>query len=283
MQIASHASRQEAEQQVAGLVAQGVDAYSVEADVPGVGTRYRVRVGRFASKAEAQKNGEYLRRQRVTGEFFVTAYLAPAETTAPTSSAAATTVPPGSATETTSAAAPVAAEATTAAKSDFRTFRDPAVGYSFARPALWEGGAWSVAHSRVQGADAGASFASKRDRASLRAVWTRLPDANDTRMYDADAIVAEAIKRIAPVASVQELRELSRAAETAGKDIETHLELEMVARDPSSAGTVSFLCKAVIVRCARGVLVLAVFYPADAPTSFAVSADLIVRSVRAPG
>ena len=70
-QIAAPQNQQDAEKQVNELLTQGLDAYWIRADVPGVGTRYRVRIGRFASKAAAQENGERLRSQGVTREFFI--------------------------------------------------------------------------------------------------------------------------------------------------------------------------------------------------------------------
>lgn len=277
-QIAAQQSQQEAEKQVAQLLAQRLDAYWVKTDVPGVGTRYRVRVGRFASKAAAQENGERLRSQGVTREFFVAEDLAPEATAAATPAA-----PAASAAEMETAIARGASKPGQGGDAGFRTFRDKAIGYSFAHPGGWRGAAWGDAKSLAQNADAGTSFTSKRDRASLRAVWTRLPNANDPGKYDADVLVDDAIKSIAPATSVQRLRELSRATENEGNDVKTYVDLDVLVRDPSSAGTLSFLCKAVIARCQQGVLLLAVFYPADASASVAASAERILRSVRTPG
>jgi hypothetical protein len=272
-QIAAPQNQQDAEKRVTQLLAQGLDAYWIRTDVPGVGIRYRVRIGRFASKAAAQENGERLRSQGVTREFFIAEYLPPTEATV-------TATPAAPATETKTA---TARAATTPDDGVFRTFRDKAIGYSFAHPGQWRGAAWSDAQSLAQNADAGASFASKRDHASLRAVWTRLPDANDPRKYDTNPLVDDVLKSLAPATSVQRLRELSRATETEGNDFKTYVDLDMLVRDPSTAGMLSFLCKAVIARCQQGVLLLAVFYPADASASVAASADRILRSVHPPG
>jgi hypothetical protein len=272
-QIAAAQSQQDAEKRVTELLAQGLDAYWIRTDVPGVGTRYRVRIGRFASQAAAQENGERLRSQGVTREFFVAEYLPPTE-----AAAAATPAAPGTETKTATAR-----EATERDEGVFRTFRDKAVGYSFAHPGHWSGAAWSDAQSLTQNAEAGASFASERDHASLRAVWTRLPGANDPRRYETNALVDTVLKMLAPATSVQRLRELSRATETEGKDVKTYVDLDMLVRDPSTAGTLSFLCKAVIARCQQGVLLLAVFYPADASASVAAGADRILRSMHPPG
>jgi hypothetical protein len=272
-QIAAAPNQQDAEKRVTQLLAQGLDAYWIRTDVPGVGTRYRVRIGRFASKAAAQENGERLRSQGVTREFFVAEYLPPTE-----AAAAATPAAPGTETK--------IATARAATKPDdgvFRTFRDKAIGYSFAHPGHWRGAAWSDAQSLTQNAEAGASFASERDHASLRAVWTRLPDANDPKKYDTNVVVDNVLKSLAPATSVQRLRELSRATETEGNDFKTYVDLDMLVRDPSTAGMLSFLCKAVIARCQQGVLLVAVFYPADASASVAASADRILHSVHPPG
>jgi hypothetical protein len=273
-QIAAAQSQQDAEKRVTELLAQGLDAYWIRTDVPGVGTRYRVRIGRFASKAAAQENGERLRSQGVTREFFVAEYLPPTDATA----AAATPAAPGTETQTATARA-----ATRGDEEVFRTFRDKVVGYSFVHPGHWSGAAWSDAQSLTQNAEAGASFSSERDHASLRAVWTRLPGANDPKKYETNALVDTVLKMLAPATSVERLRELSRATETEGNQVKTYVDLDMLVRDPSTAGTLSFLCKAVVARCRQGVLLLAVFYPADASASMAASADRILRSAHLPG
>jgi hypothetical protein len=237
-----------------------------------VGTRYRVRIGRLASKAAAQQNGERLRSRGVTREFFIAEYLPPTETTA-----TATVAAPATETKTASARA-----ATNPGDGVFRAFRDKAIGYSFAHPGDWRGAAWSDAESLAQNADAGASFTSERDHASLRAVWTRIPDANDPTKYDTNALVDQVLKNVAPATSVQRLRELSRTTETEGNDFKTYVDLDVLARDPSTAGMLSFLCKAVIVRSQQGVLLLAVFYPADASASVAASADAFSAACAPP-
>jgi hypothetical protein len=76
-QLASFSSQPEAEELVSQLKARGLDAYWIKSNVPGSGIRYRVRVGRFASRAAAQASGEKLRQQGVTQEFYVTEYEAP--------------------------------------------------------------------------------------------------------------------------------------------------------------------------------------------------------------
>ncbi|HWQ34999.1 MAG TPA: SPOR domain-containing protein [Blastocatellia bacterium] len=76
-QLASFTSQPEAEELVSQLKARGLDAYWIKSNVPGSGIRYRVRVGRYASRTAAQANGEKLRQQGVAQEFFVTEYEAP--------------------------------------------------------------------------------------------------------------------------------------------------------------------------------------------------------------
>lgn len=61
---------------LAKLKSQGVTAYSYAVKLPGQGLFYRVRVGRFATLAEARQTGEELRRNGLADDYFVTKYEA---------------------------------------------------------------------------------------------------------------------------------------------------------------------------------------------------------------
>ncbi len=60
----------------------GVGAYLVKSDVPGIGTRYRVRIGRFNTQIIAKSVAEKTRSQGLIKEFFITTYETPTTVTA---------------------------------------------------------------------------------------------------------------------------------------------------------------------------------------------------------
>lgn len=76
-QLAALTGQPEAENKVSELKSQGLDAYWIKSNVPGAGVRYRVRVGRYASRAAAQASGQQLRQRGIVQEFFVAEYEAP--------------------------------------------------------------------------------------------------------------------------------------------------------------------------------------------------------------
>lgn len=78
VQIASPTSEAEAQTMINELHARGVEAYLVKATVPGKGTRYRVRLGRFNSLAEAKTAGDRLRSRGAISEYVVMTYEPPA-------------------------------------------------------------------------------------------------------------------------------------------------------------------------------------------------------------
>mgnify|MGYP001458467555 CR=1 FL=1 len=264
-QVASMSSEREADAKVDQLKARGVDAYWVRSTVPRAGIRYRVRVGQFASKTEAQSNGERLRSQGVAQQFFVAEYEAPADPAIadrgrPTE--AATNSAPGD--------------------SDFLTFEDAAVGYSFQHPSHWTGAAWSDAErlSRVGG---GASFRSREDRTFLNAVWNKLPDANDPQKYDNTKLADTVVKNLRAGADMIELSAESPRVENDGSQIKMYVDLKARFLDPATNSTTEqFFGKAVISRCQQGILLVVVFYSQNAPPIAATNADRIVHSVRAP-
>lgn len=76
-QIASFSMQDEADGKVSELKAQGVAAYWIKSKVPGAGVRYRVRIGRFASRSAAQAQGEQLRKRGLAPDYFAAEYEAP--------------------------------------------------------------------------------------------------------------------------------------------------------------------------------------------------------------
>ncbi|MCG3159938.1 MAG: Ycf48-like protein [Acidobacteria bacterium] len=77
IQVASPTSEAEARSVIADLQAKGVEAYWVKAEVPGKGVRYRVRIGRFKSQAEAKVMADRILGRGAIKEFLVTPYDAP--------------------------------------------------------------------------------------------------------------------------------------------------------------------------------------------------------------
>lgn len=63
-----------AESKVQALKAQGLNAYWLKSNVPGQGTRFRVRLGRFPTRAAAQNYGAQLKQQGKAADFFVAAF-----------------------------------------------------------------------------------------------------------------------------------------------------------------------------------------------------------------
>lgn len=71
VQIDSMTAQDAAEGKVHQLKSQGQNAYWLKSSVPGQGVRYRVRIGRFPSRAAAQSFGARLKQQGVAPDFFV--------------------------------------------------------------------------------------------------------------------------------------------------------------------------------------------------------------------
>jgi photosystem II stability/assembly factor-like uncharacterized protein len=78
VQIASAPSETEARSLVADLKSNGIEAYWVKAEVPGKGVRYRVRIGRYKTQADAKAAGDRAMGKNLINEFIVTIYEAPA-------------------------------------------------------------------------------------------------------------------------------------------------------------------------------------------------------------
>lgn len=74
VQVDSMTTQDAAESKVQSLKAQGLNAYWLKSNVPGQGLRYRVRLGRFPSRAAAQTYGARLKQQGQAADFFVAAF-----------------------------------------------------------------------------------------------------------------------------------------------------------------------------------------------------------------
>jgi photosystem II stability/assembly factor-like uncharacterized protein len=77
IQVESAISEADARSSVAKLRAQGLEAYWVKTAIPGIGVRYRVRVGRYQSQAQAKAKADQLLGAGLINEFIVTVYDAP--------------------------------------------------------------------------------------------------------------------------------------------------------------------------------------------------------------
>src|SRR5262245_21577437 len=77
IQVESAPSEAEARSSVARLRAQGLEAYWVKAEIPGIGVRYRIRVGRYQYLAQARAKADQLLSSGAIKEFIVTTYDAP--------------------------------------------------------------------------------------------------------------------------------------------------------------------------------------------------------------
>ncbi|HKQ73828.1 MAG TPA: YCF48-related protein [Blastocatellia bacterium] len=103
IQVESSPSEDEAKSSIAKLQAKGQEAYWVKADVPGKGTRYRIRIGKYKTQAEAKARADKLLGSGVIKEFIVTVYdtpssdsLARGAVSAPASATTSTTASNGS-------------------------------------------------------------------------------------------------------------------------------------------------------------------------------------------
>src|SRR5215475_16012737 len=77
IQVAATKTEAEALAMINDYNSAGVEAYLVKSDVPGKGTRYRVRFGRFPSQVEAKSAAERSRDKGLIKEFFITTYEMP--------------------------------------------------------------------------------------------------------------------------------------------------------------------------------------------------------------
>jgi hypothetical protein len=290
LQVSAAPTQAEAEKQVSQLKAQHLDAYWIRSQVPGVGVRYRVRIGRFPTKAVAHTYGERLRQQGLIIEFFIADFIEP-----PPNVAAAELQTPGSSSKPAPASQPKEAayqpmESPAAPKSaapavppapGYARFEDQTIGYSFEHPIHWTGGAFGNEEVQARRIDAGAVFQSPADAAFLNSVWNALEEANSPT-HDNDLLVSIIIKNMGSGPNTQSLTETARRMTVDNGQIKTVVELRAVFRDPARAVPLNFLGKTVIIRTRQGILHLAVFYAPNGPPQMAHITDHIIQSLRAP-
>src|SRR5262249_10099352 len=77
VQIASAETEAEARAVVSELKSKGIEAYWVKADVPGKGIRYRVRIGKFKTQANAKGAADQAISRNLIKEFIITPYETP--------------------------------------------------------------------------------------------------------------------------------------------------------------------------------------------------------------
>lgn len=71
VQVASYLNSADAQAEVNRLRAKKLDAYWVKAEIPGIGTRYRVRIGKFNNEAEANSSAAEACKSRAFSQFIV--------------------------------------------------------------------------------------------------------------------------------------------------------------------------------------------------------------------
>ncbi len=307
-----------AEERVGQLKAQGLEAYWIKSNVPGKGVFFRVRIGRFATKAAARQYGERLRQQGRITDYFVVEYEAPAQsspqtapvkpqsslpfkpilTPNPKETRIASTKPEPKSAE---AASPTQAVASppslkplpspsrieaeprlSAPVSGYVRYLDKVVGYSFDHPASWTGGPISAEEAQKQSIDAGATFLSKEDAAFINVIWNNVPEANNPEKYNNDLLVTQVVESMGSGAETQRLKETRRQVLTEGDQIKTFLDLEASFRNATTSEVMDFGGKAVIIRASKGMLLVVVFYFKNGSPNAPLLAETIVRSARAP-
>jgi cell division protein FtsN len=77
LQVASFTSATQANDRVARLKSDGIDARVVRAEIPNRGTWYRVQIGRFTSREEAERYGRQLKARGLVQDVWPTGYQAP--------------------------------------------------------------------------------------------------------------------------------------------------------------------------------------------------------------
>jgi len=324
VQLEALASQEAALQRVVELKERGIEAYLVRSEIPGKGVLFRVRVGKFSAPAAARRMGQELQSRNLTSDFFVTAWeppfsgadaaeqmpkietkplatptvttaraitTTPAKAAAPGREAPAATAPtrqnvpasPRSASPARTAPAIVSAPAP-AARTYVR-FTDPSIGYSFEHPQSWEGGVIASREANEQNINAGALFRSSPDRSFLNVIWNQLDQANSPD-HDNDMIVELILRSMSSGEGTREMKETARRVVSANGQIRTYLDLRARFDLPGNPANLDFSGKAVIVRNARGILLVVTFFsngaPADVPPDLPAVADRILASVSIP-
>lgn len=315
IQLEAAPSQAEADEKVKQLKTKGVEAYVLKSEVPGKGTFFRVRVGMFPSANEARQFGASLQKQGVVRDFFVAPFERSKEevaavnkpvvkpTPAPRNTPAAnppSTTPPGSdpakgkepskeapkePAKTENPSKPAGKETATAAlpaSASFTQFRDPSIGYTFEYPSYWSGNSLNADEAKAQRINAGAQFQSSKDSAFLQAIWNELDKANSPT-NDNDLIVDVILKSMRSSEGTRTMDETGRKVieDKAKGQIKTYLDLRASFQQEQTT-PLNFLGKAVIIRTAKGILLVATFYSKDSRPEVSAVADRIIASVKAP-
>jgi hypothetical protein len=163
----------------------------------------------------------------------------------------------------------------------YARYQDPAVGYSFEHPQYWVGGQLSANEMQSQNVTAGAMFKSNEDAAFLNAIWNKLEKANSTD-HDNDMIVDLILKSMGSGNGTQNMQALSRRVINDGQQIKTFLDLKAAFQVPNQPAPLDFMGKGVIIRAAKGILLVVAFYSKDAPQTVAMVAEHIVQTAKTP-
>jgi hypothetical protein len=312
VQLEALASQESAARRVAELKERGVEAYLVRSEIPGKGTLYRVRVGRFATAADARRMGASLQRQNLAVDFFVTSWEPPftiggdprpgrpavLPEPAPAAEAVSAvqrptvtrTSPPrvdqspqnravGASSTPITSAGPSPGLGTSART--YVSFTDPSIGYTFDHPKSWDGGVLASREVSEQNINGGALFRSSTDRAFLNVIWNQLDQANNPE-HDNDMIVSLILRSMSSGEGTKEMKETSRRVVSSNGQIRTYLDLRARFDLAGNTSNLDFSGKAVIVRNARGILLVVTFYSNVAPTDLPAVADRILASVILP-
>ncbi len=197
--------------------------------------------------------------------------------------AAATSVPtttnvePKAAANGVPATTPVSAPAPAAG---FVRFQDQKAGYSFEYPSYWTGQPLNAKEASDQRVNAGALFKSQEDAAFLNAIWNELDKANNPS-NDNDLIIEVILKSMSSGDGTQ-LQETARRVVNENGLVKTYLELKAAFQSQGQASPLDFIGKAVVIRAAKGILLVVAFYSKDAPSNAAGVAERIIASASAP-
>ena len=252
-----------ARQRVSQLRDSDIPAYFVISEIPGRGRFFRIRVGKFASRAEARRFGEDLVRRGAATTFFVAEWEPPVGATPEPGK------PP--APETTKPAITPALPVVTTTAVTYRRFEDAAVGYSLDIPSNWE-------QARLTQDKPGLVFRSVRDSAFLNVIWNRT-DRNAPEIAN-ELLVDLILRGMNTGQGRREVTETARRVTVEGGLTKIALSLAASFDLPGSQTPSQFDGRAIILRAEDGILLVAVFYHQSSGSSVAAMAEHIIGSAR---
>lgn len=301
VQLEAATTQAEADEKVAKFKAKGVEAYILKSEVAEKGTFYRVRVGMFPNAKEARKFGTSLKQQGLVPDFFIAPFERNADEAAAAGKKTAKPAPPVNnpppapresvkpAVKIEPAIKPAAPASTASAPApptpvvNFARFQDPQNGFSFQYPAYWTGNSLSADDAKSQRINAGALFKSSEDAAFLNAIWNELDKANSPT-NDNDLIVDVILKSMKSGDGTQTMEEVGRKVieDKEKSQFKTFLDLRATFQTPGQETPLEFNGKAVIIRTAKGILLVATFYSKNNASNVGGIAEKIIASVQAP-